>query len=87
MFAKKERELARLRCDCVAHIVSAGKLTAQQSDWLTNEISQKHEAVHAVFAAALSQRLSAVNNLKAKRKCLVESEVRKAYLNTLIHGR
>ena len=75
MFSKKEQELAKLRQDCVTHVVAAGKLTSQQADWLTNEMMQKQEAVRGIFAAALSQRLAAVTDKKAKRKCLVESEV------------
>ena len=75
MFSKKDRELAKLRQHCVAHVVAAGKLASQQSDWLTNEMTQKQEAVRGIFAAALSQRLAAVTDKKAKRKCLVESEV------------
>jgi len=75
MFSKKEQELAKLWQDCVTHVVAAGKLTSQQSDWLTNEMTQKQEAVRGIFAAALSQRLAAVTDKKAKRKCLVESEV------------
>lgn len=77
MFTKKERELAKLRRDCAAHAVAAGKLTTQQSDWLANEMTQKHEAARRIFADALSQRLTAVAGKKAKRKCLVEFEVRK----------
>jgi len=78
-FSKKEQELAKLRRDYVLSVIRAGKLTAYQSDWLSNEMRQKHEAAQTMFAAALSKRLAAVRDRSAKQKRLVESEVRRLY--------
>jgi len=75
LFSKKERELLKLQRDYVASIVSVGKLSSQQSDWLSNEMTQKQEAVRAIFTGALAKRLAAITSKKSKQKRLVESEV------------
>jgi len=75
LFSTKERELAKLQQDYVLSIVSAGKLTSQQSDWLSNEMTQKREATRKVFTGALARRLTATRDRGAKQKRLVESEV------------
>jgi len=77
LFSKKERDFAALLQDCVLNVAKAGKLTSQRSDWLSNELRQKQEATREIFTGALSRRLAAVNEKKAKRRRLVESEVRK----------
>ena len=74
-FSQKERQLAVLQQEYVSSVVAVGKLTAHQSDWLVNEMTQKGEATRKIFIAALSRRLAAVRDRSANQKRLVESEV------------
>jgi len=75
LFAKTEQELSGLQQGYLASIVSAGKLSRQQSDWLVNEVAQKRKATTKMFTEELTKRLAAVSDNSAKRKRLVESEV------------
>jgi len=75
MFLKKERELAKLEQDYMASIVTKGKLSSQQADWLSNEMMQKQQVARDIFTTALSKRLAAVRERKLNQKRLIESEV------------
>ena len=84
--SKKEQELTKLQRDWTAHVVVAGKLTTEQSDWLAQEISRKQETCRKILCSAVSKRLAAVTDKKAKQKRLVESEVTYRNLKILIHN-
>jgi len=86
MFLKKERELAKLEQDYMASIVTKGKLSSQQADWLSNEMMQKQQVARDIFTTALSKRLAAVRERKLNQKRLIESEVWKLIRTVFVAG-
>jgi len=77
-FSKKEAELAKLQQAFASSVISAGKLTSQQSDRFTTELAQRQNSARGVITTALSRRLAAVGDRRARQKRITENEVSKS---------